>query len=334
MSFRFAQANVEAPDSARDSEATMKAVLDWADVVTLNEMIEASSRVSLDKFTTFDHYHPAGTAGNLAIAWRKTKFKSAGPAGALLVMLGGHVGADGTTKGPDNRRVGPSRYVIWKPLVEVATGRLVVIATHHAVAKADTTAKWRQDIRADGWAGVGTALAAVKRQYPGASFVIAGDMNARGRVDFPGFPETEVGSPSTYGSSRYDRMFVAYGARATGVITKVTKSDHKALLGIISLPGDTTPPVPGGRPIVVKPIPKPTPNASNSTGKDWFSMATQADLEKAVAAALADPKVIDKIATAVWRHPLPGMTDAPDGRFAQSVLSNLHNDMLAQHHKE
>lgn len=246
MSFTLGHANIQQTDNARDEAATVDELFDHADVITWNEARDAGTLI---------RNRPgwkAAVAGGLGISWKTDKFELVDH-GSRVVMQGGHVGADGH-RGGDDRRVGPSRLVLWVVLREKATGRLVLIATHHTVARADTVAKWRRGIRARGWGGVVVELVAARRKYPSAKLILTGDFNTIGAITaFVSLGVREAKTPATHGRARYDRIFGA----VSNIRTLVTRSDHRALLATVTLTGAIDPapvaPVLPAKPVKAKP---------------------------------------------------------------------------------
>jgi endonuclease/exonuclease/phosphatase family metal-dependent hydrolase len=229
VTFRLAHANVEQPDSALDTAKTIHTVIAHADVVTFNECTEESTHSTLRHLPGWDAYLPSrGAARENCIVWRRDTFALA-HAGHQVVMRGGEV---------LGRRRGPSRAVTWALLVEKATGAEFVLATHHAVARADTVAKWRRPLRRSGFKHTANALAKVLRAHPGA-LVLTGDLNTIGRVRFAGLGLHEVKTPGTFGRRRYDRILTTSAVHVRDVHTLRTKSDHLALTARISLPEDS-----------------------------------------------------------------------------------------------
>lgn len=179
------------------------------------------------------------SVGELGIGWRKGTFVRAGM-GHRQVMRGGRLGvlrAAGRVVPKRLRRArrGPSRLVAWVCLTEVATGQQVIVSTHHAIAKADTTHKWRRPLRRKGFLGVVAELKVAQARFPDADVILTGDMNARGRIyAFASAGLRQVNTPSTFGRLRYDRIFIKHG-HVTGVRRAKTAGDHKALIATVTL---------------------------------------------------------------------------------------------------
>lgn len=218
--FDLAHINIESPDPAWQNKQTIHAALRRGQVVCFNELKEAAAHAALKAAKGFDCY----IHGENAIAWDAQIFELVA-SGNHVVMHGGHVGADGLPGGADRRRVGPSRTVAWAVLRHKASGKLVIIATHHAVAKADTSQKWRRDLRDASFDEVGAVLHEVHHEHH-APMLLTGDMNTIGRIRIDGM--REVKTPPTYGHFRYDRIFQLQ-AHVRDVRTFRTHSDHLGL---------------------------------------------------------------------------------------------------------
>ena len=222
----LAHTNVEAPDPVAQNHNTILRALGLGHVVTLNEASEATSHAVVRAAQGFSSH----IAGENVIAWRVDRFREVA-VGRRVVMRGGHVGAG--LRRADKRRVGPSREVAWALLEDVFDSERLIVATHHAVAKADTSAKWRRRLRARGFAAVARELRRVLKQHD-APLVLTGDMNAVGRIVFRLHGLREVKTPATYGRKRYDRLFVL-GCEVGHVRTFRTNSDHLGLTAEITL---------------------------------------------------------------------------------------------------
>ena len=237
MTFTLGHCNIQQTDSASNELRTIGAVASKCDVATWNEARDAKN--SIGALNEFDSY----VRGGIGISWRVERFECIGK-GIRYVMKGGrHRG----------RRLGPTRYVMWALLEEKATGRKVIIATHHSIAKADTDNKWRRPFRAAGWAKAVTELRAVQKRHPGVPLVFDGDWNTIGKVTaFAALGLREVKTPTTFGKRlRYDRIHANTGV--SNVRTLTTRSDHKALLATVTLGGAATPPDPPKPPPVEEP---------------------------------------------------------------------------------
>lgn len=230
LSFYLRHTNVEQPDPTAARHATIHATAALADVFTLNECGKDHAYVkALSGFSDL-------TVGENSIGWRPEKFTRV-DAGSRKVMRGGRLGRPGqrARRRRDRRRRGPNRYVLWVVLREKATGRDVIVATHHAIAKADTAHKWRRGLRRQGFRAVGRELLRAMRRNPSAALLITGDLNTKGAVNFAGPSEVEVPTPKTYGRLRYDRLFKAGPVSVGKVGTFKTHSDHKGLRATITL---------------------------------------------------------------------------------------------------
>ncbi|NYD43923.1 hypothetical protein [Nocardioides panaciterrulae] len=219
--FRLAHTNIESPDPARLNAETITDALARGDVVTFNEAKEKTSHEVLRSAEGFSCH----IAGENAISWLVERFREKA-VGRHVVMRGGHVGAG--LRRTDRRRVGPSRELAWALLEDLHTDGLLIAATHHAVAKADTTAKWRRRRRARGFHAVAKELRRILAQHPGAALALTGDMNTIGRIVFRVHGLREVKTPATYGRRRYDRLFVLR-CKARHVRAFRTHADHLGL---------------------------------------------------------------------------------------------------------
>lgn len=228
MTFRLAQANCEQPDSALDTAVTIHTVAAHADVATFNEATEAATHATLHALRGWQVHTPAhGSPRENCIGWRLEMFRCL-HRGATVVMRGGRVG-------PLHRRRGPSRSVTWVLLEENATKARFILATHHAIARADTPGfRWRRPLRAAGFKATARALARVMADYD-APLILTGDLNTVGRVHFARLGLREVRTPGTYGRKRYDRILTTPSIRVRDVSTLTTRSDHLALTALVTL---------------------------------------------------------------------------------------------------
>lgn len=226
MSFILVHASNNMFARTKARQATVR-VLDNGDVYTTGE--NQKDKAYLRARPGFDEY----VVGELAIGWERAKFAKIGSY-HKTVMEGGRQGA-ANTPGRDNRRRGPSRLVAMVALRELATGETVIIATHHAIAKADTQHKWRRPLRDDGFREVASIINWFAARHPGADVILTGDLNTRGRISiFKNAGLTEVVTPATFGRLRYDRVY-RKGASVTNVRTKRTGTDHKAIVARVTL---------------------------------------------------------------------------------------------------
>lgn len=219
MTFTLGHANIEQPDPLSHQLNTVKEVRDHCDLATWNEAMDTAG--ALKAMSGWE----TRTTGGLAISWKVDRFDLIG-AGSSRVMTGGkHKG----------RRLGPNRYVLYVLLRERATGRALILATHHSIAKADTDNKWRRSFRSAGWRNVVSVLREVKKRHSGIPLILTGDMNTiRGITAFVSLGVREVKTPATFGKRlRYDRIFAT--TSVSNVHTLTTKSDHKALLSTVTL---------------------------------------------------------------------------------------------------
>lgn len=245
MRLTLAQCNVHAPGSTTARRKTIKLATDVADVVTFNEAIRSHDLIRA--VPGFDAVYPDGFAANLVTAWRRDRFRLV-DADQVKVMDGGHVGADGTRKGPDNRRTGPDRYAAWVVL-EDEHGERVGVLSHHAIARAFTSSRWRIGLWRKGIANTGQVLADLQAEFPGVPWLIDGDWNTDlSVVDFPGVDEVPVPTPPTFGRRRYDRLSTLADVRVLDVRTVKTPSDHLTLVAeVTTTPG--APATPHERPL-------------------------------------------------------------------------------------
>lgn len=228
MTFRLGHANIEQPDSAHDESSTIHEVMQYADVVTLNECNEESTRELLRNLKGWDAYiPPRGGAAEDCIIWRTDVFKGLSTA-HHVVMKGGWV---------FGRRRGPSRGLAIAVLEEVATGKRVIMATHHAIAKWQTSAKWRRHLALGGFREVARVLGWTMVKYPHTPMILNGDLNVIGKVasDFTGLHLHDLSTPPTYGGKRYDRILYRGRLTFSHVRSLATKSDHRALLAHVTL---------------------------------------------------------------------------------------------------
>lgn len=227
MTFRLAQSNVEAPASALDTAITIHTVVEHADVATFNEATEASTHATLHAVPGWSVHTPAhGSPRENCIGWRLDAFRCL-HRGAAVVMRGG--------VGRNHRRRGPSRSVTWVLLEETATKDRFILATHHAIARADTPGfRWRRPLRAAGFKATARTLAKVMADYD-APLILTGDLNAVGRVHFARLGLREVRTPGTFGRKRYDRILASPSVRVRNVETLRTRSDHLALTALVTL---------------------------------------------------------------------------------------------------
>lgn len=226
MSFHLAHANVEEPDSASLTAETIAEVLAVCEVATFNEAGEPETHRTLRSYSTdWGVYIPKGNADENCIMWQRHVFRHL-ESGSRIVMRGGVV---------SGHRRGPSRGVSWVVLEERTTGKRFILATHHAIAKADTSALWRRGLRTLGFENTASVLHRVMDRHPHAELILTGDMNTKGRVEFPGLPVIEVRTPPTMGAKRYDRILTTGCVDVHRVHAFRTNSDHKALVASVHL---------------------------------------------------------------------------------------------------
>ncbi len=180
------------------------------------------------------------TMVELVVAWSPILFDRV-DSGGKLVLEGGKAGALGS-KG-DNRKRGPNRYCLWVVLKEKSTGQKWLIGTYHGPAKPDTGQKWRQPLANLAQKNFAAEIRKAQALHPGAQLVVTGDFNRRRTVNL-GLGLTELKTPGTLGSSRYDRIQVDPDVKSSGLTTFATGLDHLAVSVRLSVTGATPTPVP------------------------------------------------------------------------------------------
>lgn len=215
-----ASGNMFAPEEIR--HGIVHQALEEGDLVTLSEIVE-------------DHLFLATIRGpwglvarsELAILWRDDRYRRL-EHGHRMVMRGGRRGRYRSTG--DARRRGPNRLVLWALLEDLETGEQLLVATHHAIAKADTTHQWRRRLRRRGFLRTAWTIRAVRRQHPGVPAVLTGDLNSIGRITaFAIAGLRRVPTPPTFGPKEYDRFYVTAGLAVTRQRTFRTRGDHLGL---------------------------------------------------------------------------------------------------------
>lgn len=201
-------------------------VLDNGDIYTTGE--GQKDHAYLRGRPGFDEY----IQGELAIGWRRSKFEKIG-SWHEQVTRGGKIGSG---RPGDHRRRGPSRLVAMVALRVKATGEVIIVATHHAIAKADTAHKWRRPLRDEGFADVADAVNWFAKKHPGAGVILTGDLNTRGRITiFKRAGLVEVPTKATFGRLRYDRIY-RKGLSVKVLRYKNTPTDHAAIVSRVTLP--------------------------------------------------------------------------------------------------
>jgi endonuclease/exonuclease/phosphatase family metal-dependent hydrolase len=228
-SFNLVHAAGNMFDRAIDRHAIVAEACRHGDVVTLSEVIK-------DHAWLADH-RPAGfevfTVGELSILWRGARFQAL-EHGHAQVMQGGRRG-DGVHP-HDRRRRGPSRLVIWVLLRDRHTGDLVLVYTHHAIAKPDSTERWRLRLSRQGMTRTALEVIAGAHRHPGVPQLLTGDLNRTGRLfAFARAGLREIPTPATFGHRRYDRLFAGPGALVGRVRRIHTAGDHRALWAVVTL---------------------------------------------------------------------------------------------------
>lgn len=222
-----------------------------ADVITFSEA--AKDHAYLQSL----HGYECVLVSELAILWRPdTMEKIDGPWWAK-VMQGGRLGPLG---GRRKDRRGPSRYAVVVALREKATGDVWLPATHHAIAKADTSFLWRRSLRAEGFDGFAGQIVKARAVIKEGFTVGTGDLNTKGGVNL-GIGLRELPTPATFGRLRYDRIQVDPSVQYSGLRTFETVLDHDAVTVLLTAVGSPTATA-GGRPTTpapAKPAPKPKP---------------------------------------------------------------------------
>lgn len=164
--------------------------------------------------------------GELAIVWdpRVIKIRRAS---WRLISHGGYVGADETPAGPDNRRVGPSRYALKARGHVVSDGTPLQVVLVHKIAKAFTEHRWREKIWRRSTRRTSRFINRSLKNYPNG-FII-GDENAPFLVDYPNLLDVAVNTPPTMGRKRYDQVHTFGAFFAINVSEFDTPSDHNGL---------------------------------------------------------------------------------------------------------
>jgi hypothetical protein len=236
MTRRAAFGNVHQPGTADARHRTINSILDAASggVATFNE-------------AALDHAYLQSAAdsremsviswGELAIAYARD-----------LVLVywnyfpispGGYIGADGVAtprKGDDDRRVGPGRGLLIAVFYDPARKKAFFRGTSHDLAKAGTTAKWRQGLLFGGWRRTAAAVNQIIDDVPNGS--IDGDKNWNKRVNYPDTPDTPVFTPPTFGRSHYDQISEWGRNISIGPPAAVnTPSDHDMLRWTFTISG-------------------------------------------------------------------------------------------------
>lgn len=218
-----AAGNMFAPVGRR--AAIVQKACQRGDIVTLSEVIaEHALLAGLGRWHTV-------VRGELAILARKDHFEVADQ-GSRRVMRGGRTG---TGDPGDTRRRGPDRDVLWALLVDLEDRDELLVFTHHAIAKADTTYRWRRPLRRLGFIRVARVVRQVRRLHPDAAVVLTGDLNKVGRiVAFAAIGLHRVPAPPTFGPKRYDRIYRAGRTVVSSVRRFRTAGDHWALAATIT----------------------------------------------------------------------------------------------------
>ena len=200
-------------------------------VATLNEIGKsADHRYIAGKSRGIGYY----LSGELGIVWDAARFEKV-TTYKYRIQLGGHIGADGV-KGGDDRRVGPSRWLIIAVLRDRASGIVFQVVCTHLMARADTAHKWRRPLRAASIKLAGLRINNIAKTYPNGVF--NGDMNyIAPRIDWPYLAEIELPSPATYGKRlRYDRGYVFGAVKLKGKVdTFNARSDHKGIVYTVTI---------------------------------------------------------------------------------------------------
>lgn len=176
---------------------------------------------------------------------------------AKRLMTGGYLGADGTPAGPDNRRLGPSRYMLQAGFTVLAIGFRWQLNGTHLMAKKDTTHKWRRPLWEDSVEVGGDLIADAMDTHP--NFTSAGDLNSREYRDWPGVPDVVVKTPVTHGkSAHYDQVANGGRVRVSHVQRFRTRSDHWGVVLWLHFSHEFTPLKPALEPKKVKARPTST----------------------------------------------------------------------------
>lgn len=254
MSFRLIHSSGNQFDTDAHRRAMYPAAAAKGDVFTTGEANK--DHAAIRALVGFD----ATVYQELAIAWRREAFDLIDK-DFRLVMVGGKRGPLGSKS---KSRRGPNRYALLVVLREKSTGRQWIVATHHAIAKADTSYLWRRPLRSQGFHNFGLFVKSWQAKYPSAQVVLTGDWNTRGTVRFTGL--TELPTPGTYGRLRYDRVHVSSGVHPSRLTTFPTVLDHDGISVDLAAAGAIPPPAP-----------TPTPEAPVATSQNGYT-ANQASL--------------------------------------------------------
>lgn len=223
MTFHLVQGSGNMFADVEDRHDIVLEALEHGDVVNLGEIPEDHLFLA-----TIRGAWGLVARGELAIAWRDDRFRRLSH-GHRVVMRGGRLGAF-RSRG-DARRRGPSRLVLWALLEDdVDQGRLLDV-THHAIAKADTTQRWRRPLRRRGFLHTAWTIRALRRRHPHAEVTFTGDLNKVGRITaFAVAGLREVRTPPTFATRRYDRVFISAGLRVVARRPFRTAGDHLGLV--------------------------------------------------------------------------------------------------------
>lgn len=253
---RVAHINVLKSTTAEKRHYNIDGVVEYVLTGGVGTLNEAQSDISYTRALAEKGRVGVYHVNELAVLWDTRRYEAVYK-NYFPIMQGGYVGADGTRKGPDNRRVGPNRYLLVVVLRDKSTGITFQAATTHLVAQADTKHKWRRAIRAASIRVAGLRIAALNVRYPNG--FLNGDMNYRAAsLDFPYVSETQFPTLVTYGTaSRYDRAYGWGQVRLLpGTIRTFTrKSDHKGITYVVRIGAGI--PVPPPKPVIIKPSPEP-----------------------------------------------------------------------------
>lgn len=191
--------------------------------------------------------------GQIGAVWDPTVFALAGKPRVRKIMQGGHVGADGTRQGPDNRRVGPNRYGVYVPLTVIVVDFDFEFDVTHLMARSFTAHRWR----------IPLFRRSVNELADGVlseNGILVGDMNSPRALNLPGVADVAVRAPATMGRQHYDQI-LRWGQHifVHGVKAVNTPSDHHMLKGLITFYRDP-------QDHLIAPPTTPTPNAPRPSG--------------------------------------------------------------------
>lgn len=253
MTYRSVSCNVHGPGSTANNKRTITTAAKYADVLKMQEGLEASTHAILRNLGTgWGKYLPKGLPSSNPIVWRNAVMAPFDDPGWKRIYVN-----------KPSVKDGPDRSMTWVPLLEKKTQRQVIEVNVHMIHQAFTKHPERQP----GWNSsirvVGATCRQLLEKYK-CSLVISGDWNKHTKIDIPGLLEKEIASPATFNRLRYDRFFLV-ACVGTDADDIPTPSDHDALRVRITLPaGDRIPPL-----TPTTPTPKPAPKPSTNRVEEW-----------------------------------------------------------------